>query len=314
MKATGKNVNDLSTDFKAVTVAAEMIEQELVKPDQIVISPVGPQKRAYSKEIANITKYESAYRGREITNIQINREGLYDMLPEGLFHRPPASSIMITEEQMIKDIVTRREEEKEARNFFAPMEAELYRLRTAIELYEGRLDRKNEYDDLINIFLKEWKEFNCFTKQQMVIFLQVLPVIHEHRNDLYFICNIIKMMFKVDVKLDYVVVDMKIPDEVAAAMDTKVGQGALGVNFIAGRASEKETELQITIGPADAQQILEFLPGSASSKAIEVMLSYFIPLQTSISTKFVMDASSQKMVIGGESANSCVGYTTYLGA
>lgn len=306
--------NDLSTDFKAVTLAAEMIEQKIVNAEQLIISPLGARKRAYSKEIAGFSKYESVYRGREITSIQINREGLYDMLPEGIFHRPPASSLMIDEEQMIKDIVQRREEEKEARNFFAPMEAELYRLRTAIEIYESHLDRKNEYDDLINIFLKEWKEFKCFSKQQMVIFLQVLPVIHEHRNDIAFISSVFKMMFKLDVQLEYVTVDMEIPPEIAEAMDTKIGQGTLGVNFIAGRASGKEEELRITIGPASADQILNFLPGSAFANAMDVMLSYFIPLQTSVSTKFVMEASSQKMVIGDEASNSCMGYTTYLGA
>jgi type VI secretion system protein ImpH len=305
--------NQIDTDFKAATIAAELIEQGLVNADQVIILPVGARQRAYAKEIAGVTTYESVYRNREMINIHVNHEGLYDMLPEGLFHQPPASSLMITEEEMIKDIAQRREEEKQARNFFAPMEAELYHLRTIIELYEGRLDRKSEYDDLINIFLKEWKEFKCFTKAQMVILLQVLPVIHEHRNNLSFISSIINMMFKINIHMEYRLTAMKIPEDVLEKMDTKIGVGVLGVNFIAGRVNEQEEELHITIGPANAQQIIDFLPGTRSEIALNVLLSYFIPLQTGISYQFNIDAAHQKLVIGQQQQNSCLGYTTYLG-
>src|SRR6478735_2689806 len=97
--------NQLDTDYKAVTLAAELIEQGLVNPDEVIILPVGAKQRAYAKEIAEISNYNSVYRNREMLAIHINREGLYDMLPEGLFHQPPASSVMITEEEMVKDIV-----------------------------------------------------------------------------------------------------------------------------------------------------------------------------------------------------------------
>jgi type VI secretion system protein ImpH len=305
--------NTIDTDFKAAAVVAELIEAGLAQPDQVVILPKGDRQRPYAKEIADITTYESVYRGREMINVQINREGLYDMLPEGLFHRPPASSLMIAEEDMIKDIKQRREEEKQARNFFAPMEAEINQLRTIVELYEGRLDRKHEYDDLINIFLMEWKEFKCFTKNQMVIFLQVLPVINEHRNDLDFISRIFKMMFKLDAQMEYRLTKMKVHEEVLAKMDTKIGDGVLGVNFIAGRVSGQEEELHITIGPGNPQQIIDFLPDTQLHNALNVLLSYFIPLQTNVSTRFIVDKSFQKMSIGADSANACMGYTTYLG-
>jgi type VI secretion system protein ImpH len=305
--------NQLDTDFKAATLAAEMIEQGIVKPDQIIILPVGPQQRAYAKEITDVTSYQSVYRNREMVNININREGLYDMLPEGLFHLPPASSVMITEGEMIKDIAQRREEEKQARRFFAPMEAELYHLRTIIALYESRLDKKSDYDELINIFLNEWKEFKCFTKDQMVILLNVLPVIHEQRNNLPFISSILSMIFKTTIELQYRLTEMKVPAEVLEKMDTKIGAGVLGVSFIAGRAKEQEEELCITIGPLNAKKMLDFLPGTRSSHALNVLLSYFIPLQTAVNNQFVIDAAFQKLTIGNTQENSCLGYTTYLG-
>ncbi|MEX8547208.1 MAG: type VI secretion system baseplate subunit TssG [Mucilaginibacter sp.] len=308
-----KNPNQLDTDFKAVTFAAELIEQGAVGADEVVILPLGAKKRAYAKEIDEVSDYRSAYRNREMLAIHINREGLYDMLPEGLFHQPPTSSVMITEEEMVEDITVRREEEKQARLFFAPFEAELYHIRTIVELYESRLDKKTEYDELVNFFLKEWQEFKCFTNAQMVILMHVLPVIHEQRNNLPFLGNVLSIMFQVDFDLKYQLIEKKSLAKADGQLATKLGTGVLGVNFIAGRAPEMNEELVLTIGPLTAKQMLEFLPGTRPAEALEVMLSYFIPLQTTISTKFVAQPEYQKMLLGFGQENACLGFTTYLG-
>jgi type VI secretion system protein ImpH len=308
------NPNHIDTDFKAVTIAAELIEQGKVSADQLVILPVGPQQQAYAKEIKEVTSYQSAYRNRTITGIYINREGLYDMLPEGLFHEPPASSVLLNEEGMIKDIAQRREEEKQARQFFAPMEAELYHLRTIVEMYENRLDKKSEYDDLINIFLKEWKEFSCFTKEQMVVLLQVLPMVHEQRNNLPFIAEVFKMLFNANINVRYKYTDMEMPAELVERLETRIGQNSLGVNFIAGRAKEQEEALYIEIGPLSATQMLRFLPGTRTATAVDALLSYFIPLQTTIQIQYTLGPAYQRMALGQEEPNGCLGYTTFLGA
>ncbi|WCT10476.1 type VI secretion system baseplate subunit TssG [Mucilaginibacter jinjuensis] len=308
-----KQPNQLDTDFKAVTLAAELIERGVVNADEVIILPVGAKQRAYAKEIASVTNYESVYRNRKMLSVNINREGLYDMLPEGLFHLPPSSSVMITEEEMVKDVVARREEEKQARAFFAPFEAELYHIRTIVELYESRLDKKSEYDELVNIFLKEWREFKCFTNQQMVILMHVLPVIHEQRNNLPFISNVLSIMFNANISLQYQFNDSKPLPASAKALETKLGSGVLGVNFIAGLVNEPEEELTITIGPLSAKQMLTFLPGTRSAEALDVLLSYFIPLQTGIITKFIAEPEYQKLVLGFGEENACLGFTTFLG-
>ena len=307
-----KRPNQISTDYKATTIAAEIIEDEAVAAVGVIILPKGPKKRAYDKEIADVTINRSDVTGREMVNITINRDGLYDMLPEGLFHRPPASSVMITEEDMIKDIKVRRDEEKQTRRFFAPFEAELNYFRTLVELYESRLDKKNEYDDLINIFLQEWQEFKCFTNKQMLILIHVLPVIHEQRNNTAFISSVLGMMFKIPVVLAYKTVHQPQKSN-AAHGGTALGGGQLGVNFIAGHVTEPEEKLMINIGPVSAAQLMEFLPGSRNAQAMDILLSYFMPLQTDVQFNLVADPLSQKLVIGGSGINSTLGYTTFLG-
>jgi hypothetical protein len=134
--------NELFTDYKAVAHAADLIERKIIDADRIEIIPLGPDKRAFAKDIEDTTAYYSEKRRHERIRISTNREGLYDMLPEGLFHRPPTGSAGMDEESMIKDIRDRREEEKEARLFFTPFDAEINYVRIMTELYENMLDKK----------------------------------------------------------------------------------------------------------------------------------------------------------------------------
>jgi len=284
----------------------------LVAADDLLILPLGPRQRAFAKEIAGMSVTQTDVTDKKILQVQVNRDGLYDMLPEGLFHRPPASSLMITEEEMVKDIIDRREEEKQVRRFFAPFEAEINHLRTRVELYENRLDKKNEYDDLINIFLKEWKEFSCFTNKQMLILIHVLPVIHEQRNNLDFIGKVLTMLFKTPVLLSYKLAGRPNKKDLMG-MQTSLGDAALGINFIAGQLIEPEEELQVAVGPLSASKMIDFLPGGRSAICIDVLLSYFIPMQTGSRINLLADAASQKLVIGAQQDNARLGYTTYLG-
>jgi type VI secretion system protein ImpH len=307
-----KSPNKIDTDFKAVTIAAELIENDSIAINELLVLPVGPQKRAYDKEIAGITVKRSDSNDRLITYINVNRDGIYDMLPEGLFHKAPASSVMITEEDMIKDIKERRAEEKQARRFFAPFEAEINYLKTTIELYENRVDKKNEYDELINIFLKEWSEFACFTNKQMLILIHVLPIIHEQRNNIDFVSKVLSMMFKTPVELAYKIGYAKEKSD-KTKTDTPAGGNILGVNFIAGNLAEPEECLQINIGPVSAAEMVKFLPGSNAVTAIDVLLSYFIPMQMGTQLNLISNTDSQKLVIGSKQANAILGYTTFLG-
>jgi type VI secretion system protein ImpH len=307
-----KNPNLIDTDFKATVIAAEIVENELVGTDDVVILPVGPQQRAFAKEIAGVSVNQTDITNKKIIQVQVNRDGLYDMLPEGLFHKPPASSLMITEEEMVKDIVDRRDEEKQTRRFFAPFEAEINHLKMILELYENHLDKKNEYDDLINIFLKEWKEFSCFTNKQMLVLIHVLPVVHEQRNNLDFIGKILTMLFKTPASLGYKLVSASEKKDLIG-LQTSLGKAALGIDFIAGQLIEPEEELHVALGPMSASKMTDFLPGEKSAICIDILLSYFIPMQTGVKINLLASAASKKLIIGVQQDNARLGYTTYLG-
>ena len=77
--------NNLDTDFKFEVMVDSLIKQGY-SPESIRILREGIARRAVSKDIEEVYKQ---YNENDFTeNIHVNREGIYDILPEGLFHQP----------------------------------------------------------------------------------------------------------------------------------------------------------------------------------------------------------------------------------
>jgi len=304
--------NDLDTDYKAITKAAELLEHGDFEADQIAVIPVGARQSAFAKDIIGTSSYYSESKRKECLTIELNREGLYDMLPEGLFHQPPTGSSGFSEEEMIADVKKRRAEEKSARRFFMPFEAELNYFRTILELYENRLDKRSSYDDLTRIFRAGWKEFELLDNEQGMIWMHLLPLIHARRNDLEFLGEILSLLFKVDVRAELKVrYDRKAP--IAERMQLKLGEGSLGINTIIGSTfTDDAEEIVISIGPADTDLLVSFLPGTANAYIIDLAVSYLLPVQTEVSVALVANQANRIVALGAESNNSYLGYTAYL--
>lgn len=304
--------NDLNTDYKAIAKAAELIENGDYLPDQISVLPIGAKSRAFSKEISGYQLYYSDSKRAECLMLEINREGLYDMLPEGMFHQPPTGSASMSEEDMVEDVKLRRAEEKDARRFFMPFEAELNHMKILLELYENRLDKKTTYTDLTHIFASEWEEFRLFNKEQSIIWMNFLPLIHHKRNDVKFLGQLLTLLFKVNVEVNYNSFPFR-KVGIDEQMQFTLGSGTLGINSIIGDSfMAEEEELDISIGPASAARLLEFMPDTPNDRILSLTVSYLMPVDISIDIRLVAHENERIAALGPEEANSYLGYTVYL--
>lgn len=106
MKEIIPSKNHIDTDFRAVAKGAELLENGAFEADQVFILPLGPRKRAYAKEIDGYSIYYSESKLKDCLIISSNEDGLYDMLPEGLFHQSPVRNLIFSEEEMIEDVLS----------------------------------------------------------------------------------------------------------------------------------------------------------------------------------------------------------------
>lgn len=304
--------NELFTDYKAIAYAADLIERNVIDADRIEIIPLGADKRAFAKDIENSDAYYSEIRRQDRIRIYNNREGLYDMLPEGLFHSPPTGSAGMDEESMVKDIRDRREEEKQARLFFTPFDAEINHVRIMTELYENMLDKKTTYSDLSQIFEFGWDEFNLLNKEQSIIWMHLLPEIQQKRNDIDFVAKVLTALFSLPITILDATANVG-PVKIADELQMQLGASSLGIDTIIGDSFMPEYEsFNIHIGPSSPQELVNFIPGQKNRAILDMAISYLIPVDAEVNVELLTARDFQETLLSADGENAYLGYTVYI--
>ncbi|MEO6722332.1 MAG: type VI secretion system baseplate subunit TssG [Ferruginibacter sp.] len=303
---------NLEIDFKAEVVAAEMVENGL-NAEQIMIVLLGPKKRTFSKDVEDISEELSDYNHKEYTLVKTHKEGIYDMLPEGLFHTPAAPKSVTTDREVVNFIKQQRIEERNARRFFLPYEAAINHLRIQMALYENRLDKGAHYNELVNIFSDHWEIFRYLDNNQSNIFLQLLPLIHDIRDDYRVAETIFELIFGLPVKVEAVPQRLFQSD---APVYSTLKDAVLGVNFTTGNEVyiTGEDELSVIVGPIDNQQLKLFASGTRNNKILELLCDYLLPAHLEVSVDFELyDLDKTTRLADKENDyNSTLGLSTYL--
>src|SRR6478672_3774432 len=103
------SVNTLSTDFKADVIAAELIENG-VPAEDVILFPLGGFQRPFGKDVETISEDISNTDNKKYYLVKTHQDGIYDILPEGLFHEV-LSTKDIKSEKEIADAIERHQVE-----------------------------------------------------------------------------------------------------------------------------------------------------------------------------------------------------------
>jgi type VI secretion system protein ImpH len=303
---------DFENDFKAEVIAAELVENG-TPADRLLILMLGALKRTFSKDVQAIEEELSDYDHREYVLVKTHKEGIYDMLPEGLFHHPTMHKSAKTEKEIIKLMKRRRAEEQNARKFFLPFETAINNLRMQMALYENRLDKRSHYDDLVDIFRDHWEIFSYLDAKQANIFLHLVPVIHDLRDNHPAIESIFEMIFLLPVQ---VILRNQWPLHPSEPMLSKLGDSNLGVNLTTGNAiyDEGVDEILVKVGPVTKEIFKSFMPGGNNKKILELLCDHLLPVHLDIVTEIVMEDNDKIMRLADEEneLNSVLGWDAYL--
>ena len=302
----------LDKDFKAEVIAAELIENGTAA-DRLLIMMLGAMKRTFSKDVEAIEEDISDYDHKEYTVIKTGKEGIYDMLPEGLFHLPTAHKTAKSEKEIIKLIKQRRAEERDARQFFLPFEATINFVRVQMALHENRLDKRSHYDDLVSIFRDQWEIFQWLDAAQSNIFLHLVPIMHELRDDLPKIEKVMEVIFLLPAKIS---LRTQLPVNPASPFFSKLGDSNLGVDLTTGNGvyDEGVEEIFLQIGPMQNDQLQSFLPGGINNKILQLLSDYFLPVHMDVVVDYLLkdEDKATRLSNAGNQLNSMLGADTWL--
>lgn len=302
--------NKLQTDFKAEAVAVNLLKYHRAVSN-IFIQRIGINDRAYLKDIKSIT---SDYLGfdEEVFIIETYREGIYDYLPEGLFHPPSLGATRKNVESVVKEIRKQKRVEEDARKFFRPFELEIFFTEVSALLKEFDFEIASDTDALLKTVSELWPLVKMMDKQNAYIFIHILPFFHQIRGDKAWFERCMTAFLQIPVKVTFA---PNIIDGIEEDDDSMLlGNSRLGVTYIpSGKHMDGERNWVVNIGPIPYTEMKKFIDGSPFRKVLNAMYDYFLPVSVDIEENFITEKEGFSFALEDDERNSNrLGYSTFL--
>lgn len=302
--------NKLQTDFKAEAVAVNLLKYHRAVSN-IFIERVGINDRAYLKDIKSISSHYMGF-DEEVFTIETYREGIYDYLPEGLFHPPSLSTSRKNVENVVREIRKQKKVEEDARKFFRPFELEIFFTEISGLLKEFDFDISSDTDTLLETVSELWPLINMLDKQSAYIFIYILPFFHQIRGDKQWFERCLSAFLQVPVKVTFT---PNIIDDIEESDDSMLlGNSRLGVTYIpSGRHMDGQRNWVVNIGPIPYEDVKQYIPGSPFRKILQALYDYFLPVTVDVEENFITEKKEYSFVLedGVRNANR-LGYSTFL--
>jgi len=302
--------NKLQTDFRAEAVAVNLLKYHRAVSN-IFIERIGINDRAYLKDIKSIS---SQYLGfdEEVLSIKTYREGIYDYLPEGLFHPPSLNTSRKNVENVVNEIRKQKRVEDDARKFFRPFELEIFFTEISSLLKEHDFDLASDTDSLLKVFSELWPVVKMLDKKNAYIFIHILPFFHQIRGDKSWFERCMTAFLQVPVEITFT---PNIIDRIEENDDSMLlGNSRLGITYIpSGKHMDGERNWVVNIGPIPYYEMKKYIPGNPFRKVLQALYDYCLPVSVEIVENFVTEKQEYSFMLEDDERNSNrLGFSTFL--
>ena len=299
----------LKLDIYVEVVVASLIEQGKVDPAKLYIKPRGTFSRSHQPDLTKIEVIEDKPAEQTATYLSVNREGLYDMLPEGMFHTSSPKTKHIDTEESVRELKLHRNEEKRARKFFLPLEQMFYQQRITIEIEEQKsLIGLSEaiVDELIADF---WKIPVRLDYYQSLCLAYILPMMHQIVGNFDLTAQCLSVLLQVPVSLRRGTIN----PEAVEIDDNRLSVFQLGDDFQLGNFYIPELDpIIVSIGPVQPESVSAFLKQGDQSKFFDFLASYFLPAELDWEVDLIVNPAQESFRLGDISGEGLLNYTTVI--
>ncbi|GAA4395341.1 type VI secretion system baseplate subunit TssG [Nibrella viscosa] len=304
-----KRLNRLPIDLRLEVVLADMLEDG-VSLDDLIVNPLGSFNRPFGRDIADTEWVEAQHGHRRWLQINVNRNGIYDFLPEGVFHQPTSDDTLATQETILREIKIQREREEAARRFFLPLEQEFFRQRVRIEQEERtHLAQHDPFSLDDNLVAQFWELPDFLTTAQAKRLVYLLPVVYQFVGDLHRTALCFEQLLGERVSLQ-----PELPGLVSLSADTPpLGQWQLGNDSLFGGYVREEGEvIRLRVHLSRADQVPDYLPGSNGRRVINLLQEYLLPMDTTLVVELDTSAFENAFILDDIPDSGLLDFTTCL--
>jgi hypothetical protein len=302
-------INHNRQDIKAEVVVANCMENGL-NPDDFVVIPSGAFKRRFSTDIhkAEILRLSHI---QSLLSLYVNRDSIYDSLPEGFFHSTPEKPFRGSDE-MSEESKKIRREEKESRAFFIPFENEIFLQHTALEIQEREM-LKRFRESLFDEIYPEFWDFDRSLDSGLVSGMVLL---------LHFAYQVAGNPEKTALCLGTILNEHVVCKVISTAQKTKkerndkqppLGSARLGMDFVCGKSfDDLLPSMEFCLGPLRHTGIGDYLESGRISGFLRCFYDYFVPAGLDVTTRIIVERSQQHFILGERQNAPILGYNSAI--
>ena len=273
--------NELSSnlhDIKAEALANQALQHNL-HPDDFVVLPDGRFYREYRTDLYAFNKIEDSWL-HQLLHLRLSRSGLYDLVPEGLFHQPyNGARSNNSAAEMAAQSRTDRKKELSARKFFQPIENSFFTQRVMLEQEEENLLAGMDSGLLNDYFFSFWEFPEGLNKTSALLLVLLLPYAHAIAGDLALMQDCLEILLQEKVTISL----MPAEDCMAPGNACSLGIGELGNDLVCGQTfTEDYPCLQYTIGPLQNTKPIDYCTGGDNDLLLQVFNNYLAPAEADI--------------------------------
>lgn len=276
-------------DLKAEFIANSWLETG-VPAGQILFRPLGDFKRRSHQDVENVRELELGnFKGRVIES---NRSGIYDHLPEQLFHLPSSANLN-TVKKKVDEIRLQREKEQQSRLFFLPLEQEFFLNRVTLTRLEQCAWELGPDSGLLEELKAFWQAPAALDAEVFVQLLPFLPLVSEYRGNLDKGAEIMSIALRLPVTIQ-AVSGVKYYCETHASMgDATLGSDtALGGELDAGLPA-----IEVEIEMPGAAELDRHLHDEHFNALVNWLLGWFVPVEYDILTALTLSPGQSAFML-----------------
>lgn len=264
-------------DIKAEALTNQALQHDL-HPDDFVVLPDGRFYREYRTDLYAFNKIED-FRFHQLLQLRLSRSGLYDLVPEGLFHQSFSAKSNNSAAEMAAQSRNDRKKELAARKFFQPVENSFFRQRVMLEQEEENLLAGMDSGLLNDYFFTFWEFPKGLNKTSAMLLVLLLPYAHAIAGDLGLMQDCLEILLQ-----EKVIISLQpAADCLAPGNAFSLGMGELGNDLVCGQTFMEDYPcLQYTIGPLQNTKPVDYCTGGDNDLLLQVFNSYFAPAEADI--------------------------------
>ncbi len=301
------HIRRLHYDVRAEVVVGELLDND-VEEAEVAVQMKNVFTRAFNKDILD-AQLDDSQPYHPFVTLTLSRDGLYDRLPEGLFHTfSPQKQQDVSE--MVANYKKHQQEEQEARKFFRPLEHEFFLQRVFLEQREKHLLFDAFGKDADALFLSFWGIPQGLPKAPVNKLIRLLPYIHRIAGNLPLVQLYLEAILDERVEI----IRQHGPVAVSTGNQTGLGECRLGIDSMTGNLFYTDMpRVLVKVGPLQHRRVYDFLSWQPYGKLLETCLGFLMPADVEVETLLEPHPDEKQVVVADSKyKEGIMGYNFFL--